>query len=95
MFSTLLDVDKVAKIIAKPSDCRRSIFNSLAKDKSNFSKIHEPLYKIDMGKSTDCIILKSSGLDLKFLESICKGNVVWPDGSQKRPFQRFCCHVEE
>ena len=45
--STLLDVDvdKVAKIIKKPSNLKRSIFNSLAKDKSNFSKIYEPLYK--------------------------------------------------
>ena len=39
--STLLDVDvdKVAKIIKKPSNLKRSSFNSLAKDKSNFSKI--------------------------------------------------------
>ena len=72
-------------MITKPSDLRRSIFNSLAKDKSNFSKIYEPLYKIDRGKSFDCIILKSRGLDLKLLDSICKGHVVLPDGFQGSP----------
>ena len=83
--STLLDADvnKVAKVIKKPSNLKRSIFNSLAKDKSNFSKIYESLYKIDMGKSSDCIVIKSRCLDLKFLDSICKGNVILPDGFQK------------
>ena len=52
---------------------------------SNFSKIYEPLYKIDRGKSSDYILLKSRGLDLKLLDSICKGNIVLPDGFQKSP----------
>ena len=56
-----------------------------SQDKSNFSKIYEPLYKIDKGKSSDCIFLKSRGLDLKFLDSICKGNVALPDGFQNSP----------
>ena len=38
-----------------------------------------------MGKSSDCIVLKRRGLDLKFLDSICKGNVVLPDGFQNSP----------